>query len=145
MSCSLIWSCCKYDFAYVCSLWFRVLTMARPGHDQSETCEYEPRVNLALRSQNKVEVSIKHCVSGVRVLCLSLSLFFYFYLFSFLHFLETGKVTPPPPPLALDPQTGMPAFWQTDGFFIGRSLARYRLRIPWGKSAVTAAVCSSYF
>ena len=40
------------------------------------------------------EASIKHCVSGLRVLCLFLFLFF-FLIFAFL---ETGKVKTTPPP-----------------------------------------------
>ena len=70
---------------------------------QTETCQYEPCVNLALHSWNKVEVSTKHRVYGVRVLCLFLLLFvflsflflFFFVIFTFL---ETGKVKTPPPP-----------------------------------------------
>ena len=48
-----------------------------------------------------MEVSIKHRVYGVRILCLFLLLFllsfFLFFFFSFLHFLKTGKVNPSPP------------------------------------------------
>ena len=60
----------------------------RDPRRQTETCEYEPCVNLALRSWNKVEVSTKHHVDGVRVLCLFLLLFvfLFFFFFSFLHF-----------------------------------------------------------
>ena len=78
---------------------FEAATLTPPAK-QPETCECEPCVILALRSWNEVEVSIKHRVYGLRVLCLFLLLFlhsFFFFSFSFLHYLETGKVKPPPP------------------------------------------------
>ena len=83
-----------------------------PSAKQGRVSTNRVYVNLALRSWNKVEVSIKHRVYGVCVLCLFLLLFLLFHFFHFLHFLETGKVNPLP-------QTGMPVFWQmrklTDG------------------------------
>ena len=54
----------------------------RAAARQTETCEYEPCVNLTLRSRNKVEVSI-NIVS--MELAFFVSFFFYFFFF-FLHF-----------------------------------------------------------
>ena len=66
---------------------------------QTETCECEPCVILALRSWNEVEVSMKHRVYGVHVLCLFLLLFllsFFFFFFIFTFF-RNGQGQPPPP------------------------------------------------
>ena len=66
---------------------------------QTETCEYEPCVNLALRSWTKVEVHQTSCLWISRSSSLSSILFFFlFFYFFFLHILETGKVKTPPPP-----------------------------------------------
>ena len=79
---------------------------------QTETCQPdEPCVNLALRSWNKVEVSTKHCVYGVRVLCLFLLLFvFLFFLFSFFFFhfyiFRNGQGQNPPSPKRACPYFG---------------------------------------
>ena len=74
---------------------------------QTETCQYEPCVNLALRSWNKVEVSTKHRVYGVRVLCLFLLLFVFvsFFFFSFYIF-RNGQGQNPPLPKRACPYFG---------------------------------------
>ena len=65
---------------------------------QTETCQYEPCVSLALRSWNKVEVSTKHLVHGVRVLCLFLLLFVFFFFFFHFYIFRNGQGQNPPPP-----------------------------------------------
>ena len=78
-----------------------------PRPPNRHVCECKPCVILALRSWNEVEVSIKHRVYGVRVLCLFLLLFLLsFFLFFFIFtFFRNGQGQPPLP------QTGMPVFW----------------------------------
>ena len=75
---------------------------------QTETCEYEPCVNLALRSWNKVEVSDQHRVYGVRVLCLFLLLFVFLFPFFFFHFyiFRNGQGQNPPSPKRACPYFG---------------------------------------
>ena len=74
---------------------------------QTETCEYEPCVNLALRSRNKVKFRSNIVSIGVRVPVQVVSFFLFLSFFFIFTFFRNGQGQ------NLLPQTGMPVFWQT--------------------------------